>query len=86
MERVGISCNKNSVPFDSEKPAVTSGLRFGTAFATSRGFEAVEFEEIGQMIADVLDALAAGHEDGPAGLGEKVVRLCARFPIYPTAL
>ncbi len=86
LERVGISCNKNSVPFDSEKPAVTSGLRFGTAFATSRGFEAVEFEEIGQMIADVLDALAAGHEDGPAGLGEKVVRLCARFPIYPTAL
>ena len=84
LERVGISCNKNSVPFDPEKPAVTSGLRLGSAFGTSRGFGIAEFEEIGHLIAEVLDALAAGHEDGPSGLGEKVLRMCGHFPVYPT--
>ena len=72
------------VPFDSEKPTVTSGLRLGSAFGTSRGFGIAEFEEIGHLIADVLDALAAGHDGGPCGLAAKVMRICGHFPIYPT--
>ena len=88
LERAGITCNKNGIPFDPEKPTVTSGIRLGTPAGTTRGFGPDEFRQIGQMIADVLEALA-GQPDGDAqvehAVRERVGRLCARFPIYPSA-
>jgi glycine hydroxymethyltransferase len=86
MERAHITCNKNGVPFDPEKPTVTSGVRVGTPAATTRGFGTAEFAEVGRMIADVLDGLAANGEEGNAAqeatTREEVIALCARFPIY----
>ena len=86
MERAHITCNKNGVPFDPEKPTVTSGVRVGTPAATTRGFGTAEFAEVGRMIADVLDGLAANGEDGNAAqeatTRAEVIALCARFPIY----
>ncbi|MFA7430031.1 MAG: serine hydroxymethyltransferase, partial [Rhodospirillaceae bacterium] len=87
LERAGITCNKNGIPFDPEKPMVTSGVRLGTPAGTTRGFGVAEFQEIGRLIVEVLDGLAANREDNSAA--EKSVRtrveaLCARFPIYPT--
>ncbi|WP_372073874.1 serine hydroxymethyltransferase [Tistrella mobilis] len=86
LERTGMTCNKNAIPFDPEKPMVTSGIRLGTPAATTRGFGEVEFRQVGEMIVRVLDALAATPE-GDAGV-EAAVRaevkaLCDRFPIYP---
>ncbi|WP_372023513.1 serine hydroxymethyltransferase [Tistrella mobilis] len=86
LERTGMTCNKNAIPFDPEKPMVTSGIRLGTPAATTRGFGEAEFRQVGEMIVRVLDALAATPE-GDAGV-EAVVRaevkaLCDRFPIYP---
>jgi glycine hydroxymethyltransferase len=86
LERAGITCNKNAIPNDPEKPAVTSGIRLGTPAGTTRGFGEAEFREIGHMISDVLDGLAK-NRDGD-GQVEQAVRLrvrdlCARFPIYP---
>jgi glycine hydroxymethyltransferase len=85
LERAHITCNKNGVPFDPEKPTVTSGIRLGTPAGTTRGFGVAEFREIGHMISDVLDALA-NNPDGDADV-EQAVRqratdLCRRFPIY----
>ena len=85
LERAGITCNKNGVPFDPEKPMVTSGVRLGSPAATTRGFGTAEFRQVGEMIGDVLDGLAANRDDNSAV--EDVVRgrvkeLCARFPIY----
>ncbi len=85
LERVGITCNKNGVPFDPEKPTVTSGIRLGTPAGTTRGFGTVEFREIGGMIGDVLDALAErGELDDrrAAEIRRRVEELCDRFPIY----
>ncbi|SIS38605.1 serine hydroxymethyltransferase [Insolitispirillum peregrinum] len=87
MERAGITCNKNGIPFDPEKPTVTSGVRLGTPAGTTRGFGEDEFRLIGKLIVQVLDGLAANPEDNSAA--EQAVRaqveaLCARFPIYPT--
>ncbi len=85
LERVGITCNKNGVPFDPEKPTVTSGIRLGTPAGTTRGFGTAEFREIGGMIGDVLDALARDGEladGGVAALRRRVEDLCDRFPIY----
>jgi glycine hydroxymethyltransferase len=87
LERAGLTCNKNGVPFDPEKPTVTSGVRLGTPAGTTRGFDVPEFQQIGHLIGDVLDGLAA-HGDGGAGAVEagvksKVEALCRRFPIYP---
>ncbi len=85
LERVGITCNKNGVPFDPEKPTVTSGIRLGTPAGTTRGFGIAEFREIGGMIGDVLDALASGGElaeDTLALLRRRVADLCDRFPVY----
>ena len=86
LERAGITCNKNAIPFDPEKPSVTSGLRLGTPVPTTRGFGVTEFRAVGGMIAEILDGLAA---DGPGGNGdpedsarERVHDLCRRFPIY----
>ena len=86
LERAGMTCNKNAVPYDPEKPAITSGVRLGTPAATTRGFGIEEFRKVGELIVRVLDGLAANGEAGNAAL-EKSVReeirmLCARFPIY----
>ena len=62
LERAGITCNKNGVPFDPEKPTVTSGIRLGTPAGTTRGFGVEEFQEIGHLISDVLDGLAGGDD------------------------
>ncbi|KWT73026.1 Serine hydroxymethyltransferase [Hyphomicrobium sulfonivorans] len=86
LGRAFITCNKNGVPFDPEKPMVTSGIRLGAAAGTSRGFGVAEFQEIGRMIAEVLEGLAANGEEGNKAVEEKVkaqaIALCQRFPIY----
>ena len=85
LERAGITCNKNGVPSDPERPAVTSGIRLGTPAGTTRGFAVAEFREIGHLISDVLDGLAAHGEDNAsaeAAVRERVRELCARLPIY----
>ncbi|MCH8113367.1 MAG: serine hydroxymethyltransferase, partial [Proteobacteria bacterium] len=88
LENAHITCNKNAIPFDPEKPTVTSGVRLGSPAATTRGFGTAEFREVGAMIVEVLDGLAA-NQDGPNGNAEvearvrdRVVELCSRFPIY----
>ncbi len=85
LRRVGLTTNKNGVPFDSEGPMVTSGVRLGTPAATTRGFGPAEFAEVGAIIADVLEALAASAE-GDSKQETKaqaaVAALCRRFPIY----
>ena len=85
LERSNMTCNKNGIPFDPEKPTVTSGIRLGTSAATTRGFGPGEFRQVGNLIGDVLDGLAANPEDNGAaethGAG-KVAELCRRFPIY----
>ena len=88
LERACITCNKNGIPFDPEKPTVTSGLRLGTPAATTRGFGPAEFERVGNLICDVLEVLHQ-HPEGD-GLVESRVRsevkdLLAAFPIYPGA-
>ena len=88
LGRAHITCNKNGIPFDPEKPTVTSGLRLGTPAGTTRGFGEAEFRAIADMIVEVLDGLAANGEDGngavEAAVKAKAEALCARFPIYPT--
>jgi len=87
LGRAHITCNKNGIPFDPEKPFVTSGIRLGSPAATSRGFGTGEFEQVGKMIVEVLDGLAAKGEEGnaanEAAVKEKVHALTAKFPIYP---
>jgi glycine hydroxymethyltransferase len=86
LGRAHITCNKNGIPFDPEKPAVTSGVRLGTPAGTTRGFGIAEFRQVGDMIAEVLDALAHRNVDEDAqaegAVREKVKRLVSRFPIY----
>ena len=85
LERAGMTCNKNGVPGDPEKPTVTSGVRLGTPAGTTRGFGTDEFRQIGNLIGDVLDGLAANGEDNGAAEAkarEAVDELCRRFPIY----
>ncbi len=86
MERAHITCNKNGVPFDPEKPFVTSGVRLGTPAATTRGFGTDEFKQVGEMILEVLDGLAANGKEGNGAVEEavkaKVIALCGNFPIY----
>lgn len=86
LDRAGITCNKNGVPFDPEKPMVTSGIRLGTPAGTTRGFGTEEFIAIGEMITEVLDALANNRNDNSAAekrVRARVQELCERFPIYP---
>ena len=88
LERAHITCNKNGVPFDPEKPTVTSGIRLGTPAGTTRGFGPGEFRQVGQAISDMLEHLAANPGDNSAAEGaarEKVADLCRRFPVYPNA-
>jgi glycine hydroxymethyltransferase len=86
LGRAHITCNKNGIPFDPEKPTVTSGVRLGTPAGTTRGFGIAEFRQVGDLIAEVLDALArSGTEQdaqAEASVREKVKRLVGRFPIY----
>ncbi len=86
LGRAHITCNKNGIPFDPEKPTVTSGIRLGTPAGTTRGFGEEEFREIARLITEVVDGLAAHGEAGNGAVEEavkaKVARLCARFPIY----
>ncbi|ERP85498.1 serine hydroxymethyltransferase [Labrenzia sp. C1B10] len=87
LGRANITCNKNGIPFDPEKPFVTSGVRLGTPAATTRGFGVAEFREVGLLITEVLDGLkAANSEEGnaavEAAVKAKVEALTARFPIY----
>ena len=86
LERAGITCNKNAVPFDPEKPTVTSGIRLGSPAATTRGFGPAEFAKVGALILEVLDGLASGSNDNSAveaSVRERVHAMCRRFPIYP---
>ena len=86
LERAGLTCNKNAVPYDPQKPTVTSGIRLGTPAVTSRGFGLAEVRRVGEMIGDVIDCLAANGGDGDPGLEARVRgearELCRRFPIY----
>jgi glycine hydroxymethyltransferase len=88
LERAGITCNKNGIPFDTENPTVTSGIRLGTPAGTTRGFGTVQFEQIGQMILEVLSALEhepAGDEQVERAVRSRVRDLCSQFPIYSHA-
>jgi glycine hydroxymethyltransferase len=88
LGRANITCNKNGIPFDPEKPFVTSGIRLGTPAGTTRGFGAAEFREIGNLIVEVLDGLKAANSDEgnatvEAAVKQKVMALTERFPLYP---
>ena len=87
LERAGITCNKNGIPFDPEKPAVTSGIRLGSPAGTTRGFGQAEFRLVGEFIVEVLDGLVANGDAGngavEAAVKKRVQALCARFPVYP---
>jgi glycine hydroxymethyltransferase len=87
LGRAHITCNKNGIPFDPEKPTVTSGIRLGTPAGTTRGFGTDEFREIGDLIVEVIDGLAANGPDGnsatEAAVKARAEALCRRFPIYP---
>jgi len=87
LERARITCNKNGIPFDPEKPMVTSGIRLGTPAGTTRGFGEAEFRLIADWIVEVVDGLAANGEDNNTAVEDavktKVAELCAKFPLYP---
>ncbi|MCX2757171.1 serine hydroxymethyltransferase [Vibrio sp. Sgm 22] len=85
LERAGITCNKNGIPFDTEKPMITSGIRLGTPAGTSRGFGTEEFKLIGEWIGDVLDGLVEspeGNAEVEQRVRKQVKELCKRFPLY----
>jgi glycine hydroxymethyltransferase len=87
LDRAFITTNKNAIPFDTEKPAITSGVRLGTPAGTTRGFGVAEFKEIGKLIVEVVEAVAKHGEEGDAAVEAsvraRVAELCRRFPIYP---
>jgi glycine hydroxymethyltransferase len=87
LGRAHMTCNKNGIPYDPEKPTITSGIRLGTPAGTTRGFGIAEFKEIGEMIAEVLDVLSQKQTDADSlvesAVREKVKALVGRFPIYP---
>ena len=85
LERAGITCNKNGIPFDPEKPMVTSGVRLGSPAGTTRGFGVAEFRRVGELIGEVLDGLSANPDKNDAveaKVRAEVRELCRRFPIY----
>ena len=88
LEDVGIACNKNAIPYDPNPPKITSGLRFGTAAATSRGFNEEDFEKIGDMISEVLDNINQNDDnqkDFIINMKNKVINMCKKYPIYNEA-
>jgi glycine hydroxymethyltransferase len=88
LERAGMTCNKNGIPFDPQKPTVTSGIRLGSPAATTRGFGVAEFRQVAAWIAEVLHGLArdpGGDQAVERRVRQEVAALCARFPIYPRA-
>jgi len=88
LEEVGIACNKNSIPYDINPPKITSGLRLGTAAATSRGFNNQDFLEVGNLISDVLDGLLLDENEMKnisTQVKEKVIKICSKYPIYNEA-
>ncbi len=88
LERAGLTCNKNAIPFDPQPPFVTSGIRLGTPAGTTRGFGEKEFEQIGNLIGDVFDGLAKNAENNSeteAKVKKEVEKLCSAFPIYSAA-
>ena len=85
LEEAGIACNKNAIPYDPNPPKVTSGLRFGTPAATSRGFNSDDFNEVGNLIADILDSLLLNEKERLEVLKKtknKVQEMCKKYPIY----
>ncbi|MAF31144.1 MAG: serine hydroxymethyltransferase [Magnetococcales bacterium] len=90
LERAGLTCNKNSVPFDDTSPFVTSGIRLGSPAATSRGFKEAEFKQVGAWIYEVLDQVAKLGENGNPEVEQRIAKevkaLCDQFPIYDSAL
>ena len=86
LGRAHITCNKNGIPYDPEKPTITSGIRLGTPAGTTRGFGVAEFRQVGEMISEVVDAIskkgAEADDATEAAVRDKVKRLVARFPIY----
>ncbi len=88
LGRANITCNKNGVPFDPEKPMVTSGIRLGSPTGTTRGFGISEFQSVGEMILEVLDSLVANGADANSDIESsvkaKVIELCGRYPVYPS--
>ena len=85
LEEVGIACNKNAIPYDPNPPKITSGLRFGTAAATSRGFNENDFRGVAEMISDMLDSLLLNDDDKKKvseTIREKVLNMCKSYPIY----
>ncbi|MGN6667274.1 MAG: serine hydroxymethyltransferase, partial [Trinickia sp.] len=89
LERAGITCNKNGIPFDTQNPTVTSGIRLGTPAGTTRGFGTAQFEQIGEMILEVLSSLErepAGDEQAERAVRGRVRDLCGQFPIYSHAV
>ena len=88
LEDVGIACNKNAIPYDPNPPKITSGLRFGTAAATSRGFNENDFIEIGNMITEVLDNINQSENNQKElifSMKNKVTNMCKKYPIYKEA-
>ena len=88
LEDVGIACNKNAIPYDPNPPKITSGLRFGTAAATSRGFNETDFSEIGDMISEVLDNINQNEDNQKqfiSSMKDKVISMCKKYPIYNEA-
>ena len=86
LERARITANKNAIPFDPEKPAITSGVRLGSPAATTRGFGAEEFRQVGLMINEVLEGIGRSNDGAndtvENAVGARVKQLCARFPLY----
>ena len=89
LENAHMTCNKNGIPFDPEKPMVTSGIRLGTPAATTRGFGVDEFRQVGNLISDVLEAYAKCNGDNSAAEAaarDEVAKMCERFPVYPNGI
>ena len=88
LEEVGIACNKNAIPYDPNPPKITSGIRIGTAAATSRGFTEEDFKEVGNLISNVLDSLLLNENEQQEILNNtknEVINMCKKYPIYTEA-
>ena len=85
LEEIGIACNKNSIPYDPKPPKITSGIRFGTAAATSRGFDNDDFRDVGNIISDIIDSLLLDESKKlkiSNTAKDKVLSICNKYPIY----